>query len=129
MAYADQCAHFRLDLLLGKFLAGNRAVLGVVRAIYTAVYAIVRQVKRGEEDYAVAVEFLLDFPGEGIYLLLQVRVGAVQQDRRLTVAQPLAKCSFLKDLQHAGTVGAFARGRLKGPEHSFVVYESVRVDG
>ena len=47
-----------------QFLAGNRFVLGMIRAVGTAVDAIVREVQRCKHYDTVAVKLLFDFFGE-----------------------------------------------------------------
>ena len=64
VSHVLQCYDLGADFVLSELLAGNGLVLGVVRAVETAVDAVVRQVQRREKHNPVAVESLLDFFGD-----------------------------------------------------------------
>ena len=95
VSHVLQGNHFAANFFLSQLLAGNGFVLNVIRAVRTAVYAIVGQVEGSEHDNAVAIETLFDFPGERIDLFQELRVFAFQQYGCLPVVQALAgTCLF-----------------------------------
>ena len=56
------------DLFLGKLDAGNVFVFHMIRAVHTAVDAVVGEIERGKHDDAVAVEGLLDLLSQLVHL-------------------------------------------------------------
>ena len=108
MADTDQGAYFLSDFFLGQFLARDGAVLGVIRAVNTAVDAVIGQIERGEKDDTVAVETVLDFLRQRINLLLQARVIAIHQDGSLPVGQALQASRLFQDLQDTLGILTFA---------------------
>ena len=95
MAHVLQGDDLRFDLLLGQLFAGDVLILHVVRTVNTAVNAIIGQVKRGENDNAVAVKGQLDLLGNLIHLLNFFGNFAGEQNRRLPVGQTGADAAGL----------------------------------
>ena len=89
VAGADEGANLVGNLFLGQFPAGDGTVLGVVRAINTAVYTVIGQVQRREQDNAVAIKTLFDFCGQGINLFFLNRIITIHQDGSFAVGKPL----------------------------------------
>ena len=88
---------FASDLFLGKLDAGNVFVFHMIRAVHTAVDAVVGEIERGKHDDAVAVEGLLDLLSQLVHLCNLFRNVAGQQHRCLPVGE-------------SGTVGLGAVG-------------------
>ena len=78
MSHVLQCNHLPAYLLLRQLLAGNGTVLGVVRAIDTAVYTIIGKIQRSEHDNAVAIKFPFDFLCQMKDAARQIRLVALQ---------------------------------------------------
>ena len=58
------------DLFLGKLDAGNVFVFHMIRAVHTAVDAVVGEIERCEHDDAVAVEIFFDLLCQSVDLLI-----------------------------------------------------------
>ena len=104
VAHVYESADLIGNLLLGKLLAGDCAVLIVVWAVNAPVHAIVRKIQRGKQHYAVAIEFMLDFLCKGKQALFKGGVVAVHEDCRLPVRKSFAKGSLFKYSLDAGLV-------------------------
>ena len=126
---ADERPHLLFDFLLGELPAGNRAVLGVVRAVCASVDAVIGQIQGGEKDDPVAVETVFDRSGERVDLLFQSGFVAVHQDGGFPVGQPLELGGLLQDFEHALMVAAFSGGFFEGIQNFFVVDEFLGVGG
>ena len=104
VAHILQRAHFRSDLFLGQFLAGDVLVLGVVWAVNAAIDAVVGQVQRREHDDAVAVEVLLDLLSQRHDLGVFLRIVAGQEHGSFSVGQALAQLGLFEDLIDEGEI-------------------------
>ena len=62
----------------------------MIGAVKTSVDAVIRQIERREDDYAVAVEGELDLLGDLIDALSHLGIVAGEQHRRLTVSKAVA---------------------------------------
>ena len=113
-------------LFLRQFLAGNGLVLQVVRAIDTAVYAVVGKVERCEHHDAVAVELPLDFLGKVEDTFRQVGQVAFQQYGGFAVGQSLAKRRLFDELLYQGTVVLMGAGVFQCIDNLLVVDELFR---
>ena len=94
----------RQNLFLCQFLAGDCLVLGVIRAICTTVYAIVRQIERCEHHDAVTIEFLLDFFSKMKYAFYKVGLVAFQQQGCFAMAQSFTMGGLFNQLLDKCTV-------------------------
>ena len=121
MAHRDKRANLVGNLLLREFPSRNRFVLIVIRTIYTAVYAVIRQVQRGKKNNAVAVKTLFDPGRQGINFLFQIRLLAGHEDGGLAVSYTFAKRRFLQDLKDATAVGTFPAGLIKTLQNLLVI--------
>ncbi len=101
----------------------------MIRAIYTAVYAVIRQVQRGKENYAVSIELLLYFQGKGIDFLFQFRIVTIHEDCSLTVSEALALCRLFQYLEDAVVVLALTGGFFKRLQDLGMVYKLLRMRG
>ena len=77
------------NFLLSEFLAAYALVFCVIRTIYATVDAVVREIKRCEHNYAVAIETVFYLIGKSIDLLHHSGIVALQQHRSLAVCQSL----------------------------------------
>ena len=82
--------HLGTDFVLGQFLATYALVLCVIRAIDTAIDAVVGEIQRREHNYAVAIEAVLYLICQGIYLLHYSGIVALKQQSRLAMGYALA---------------------------------------
>ena len=96
----DFVSHFLLRQLLARYVA----VLPVVGAVDAAVDAVVGQIQRREHDDAVAVELLLDLPGQRGDLRLHLGVFIGQQHGGFAVGKPLALARLVEDGADEGHV-------------------------
>ena len=62
--------HFFSDFFLCQFLSRNMFIFHMIRAVCTAVYAIVRKVKRGKHNDTVSIEILFDLLSKSINFLI-----------------------------------------------------------
>ena len=60
MPHILQCNDFFADFLLGQLFSCDMFVFQMIRAVCTAVYAVVGQIERCEHDDPVPVEILFD---------------------------------------------------------------------
>ena len=80
----------------------------MIRAVLTAVDAVVGEIQRSEHDDAVAVELLLDIAGELIDLLVFILQLTVEQDKRILMGDTLHLARFFKDaVDHLAVVFVF----------------------
>ena len=128
VTHPDKGADLLLNLCLGQFLARDAAVFGMVRAVYTAIYAVIGKIQRGKEDNSVAVEFLLDFSGQAEQLFLQGRILTVHENGRLPVREPLAKGRLFQDFPHAGRVLTLPGRLFQGFQDFIVADELIGMD-
>ena len=75
------------NLLLRQLFAGDMAVFRMIRAVNTAVHAVIRQIQRCEHNNAVAVERQLDLLSQTIHLLDLFGDVAREQHGGLAVRQ------------------------------------------
>ena len=92
------------DLLLGQLFAGNMAVLGMVRAVFTAIDTVVGKIKRGKHNDTVAIKFFLDFPGQLVDFLIFILQIAIQQDKGFLVGYTLHFAGFFQNFINQFTV-------------------------
>ena len=85
---------FLFDLFLGQLLAQNMLIFVVIRAINTAVHAVVRQIKRRKHHDAVAVISILDLARERVNLRIDLRIITREKQRCLAMGQPFVQASF-----------------------------------
>ena len=79
-------------------------VLHVVRAVGTAVDAVVGQIQRREHDDPVAVEVLLDLFSQGVDLLVLLFDVAVQENGGVPVGEAPALPGLREDLVDEGLI-------------------------
>ena len=88
---------FSPDILLRELFSRDVLVLRVVRAVGTAVDAVIGQVQRREHDDAVAVEILFNLFGKLINLIILLLDGTGEQDGRLAVGKTFSLLGLLDD--------------------------------
>ena len=108
------------DLLLAELPARNRAVLAMVRAVDTAIDAVIGKVQGCEEHYPVTIKCLLDFPGQREKTLVHFRDVAVQEDRSLFMREPMQGSSLVQDAFDEAPV-AFVPGGIIQALANFLV--------
>ena len=74
VAHILKCDNLTTYLLLRELTAWNGAVLCVIRAVDTAIDAVVREVQRGKHHNTVAVDTLLEVACNGVHTLLYLLV-------------------------------------------------------
>lgn len=88
MPHILQSDNFRLYLFLRHLLAEDVFILGVIRAIGTAVDAVVAQVQRRKQDNPVAVVSFFDFFGKRTDFRGDFRVFVQKQNCGFGMGQP-----------------------------------------
>ena len=121
--------HLAADFVLGEFAARNGFVFLVIRAIYAAVDAVVRQIERREHYDTVAVDFLLDLFGQREHALVQVFEFALEQRGRFAVRDPFAFGRFLQDRLDQGAVRTIFAGVSQRFDDFSVMDELLRLGG
>ena len=86
---------FSPDILLRELFSRDVLVLRVVRAVGTAVDAVIGQVQRREHDDAVAVEILFNLFGKLINLIILLLDGTGEQDGRFAVGKTFSLLGLL----------------------------------
>ena len=108
------------DLLLRQLAARDMAVLAVVRTVYAAVHAVVREVERREHDDAVAVKPALDLAGQRVDLLDDLGNLAGEQDGGLPVGKALTFFGLVENFADQRPVVAVFVGVPQGRLDFFV---------
>ena len=110
-------AHF----LLSEFLAGQLTILGMIRAVYTTVDAIIGEVERGKEHDTVAIEAIFHLPGQIVNALSAFSVVAEQQHGSLTMGESLTLSGFCNErMNELNIVFVGLRIFQRGPNFSVI---------
>ena len=92
------------NFFLGQLFSGDMLVFQVVRAVYTAVDAVIGKIQRREHDDAVSVKIFFYLFGQIVELLNFVRHFAGQQNGGFPVGQPLAQPRLVQDTVYERSV-------------------------
>ena len=118
-----KCYDFCFDFLLRQSLAEHGLVLGMVRTVGAAVYAVVGKVERREHHYSVAVYLFLEFFCQDEHAFVEVFEVALQKYRSFAVGYALGLFSLVENTFYEGAVVPVGTCVLHGFQNFAVVYE------
>ncbi len=106
MSHILQGDGFSADFILGQLFAGNVLVLHMVGAVDAAVDTVIGKIQGCKKDDALAVDLILDFPGQGVDPFQDGRIFAGKENGSFPVGESLQGAGFVEELPAVGQVAA-----------------------
>ena len=97
MPHILQCNDFFADLLLRQLFPCDMFVFQMIRAVGTAVYAVVGQIERCEHDDPVAVEIFFNLFCQFVDFLILFFHLAGKKNGRFSVRKSFSQTCFFQD--------------------------------
>ena len=97
MPHILQCNDFFADFLLGQLFSCDMFIFQMIRAVGTAVYAVVGQIERCEHDDPVPVEILFDLLCQFVDFLIFFFHLAGKKNGRFSVRKSFSQTCFFQD--------------------------------
>ena len=97
VSHVLQCNDFSADFLLGQLFSCDMFVFQMIRAVGTAVYAVVGQIERCEHDDPVAVEIFFNLFCQFVDFLILFFHLAGKKNGRFSVRKSFSQTCFCKD--------------------------------